>query len=131
MSRAPTAAWPHSRQRSSGSGASCSGWTRKAHSCTVCWRASPHRSNYRLVTPRPDPVGGLGAAGGGPDPSTDASLRKVAAIPETAAEAGSATAVRAGAGAQAVALGILLSRISGLLRDAVFSRYFGPTLRAD
>jgi len=30
-----------------------------------------------------------------------------------------------------VALGILLSRISGLLRDAVFSRYFGLTLQAD
>ncbi|HSJ13686.1 MAG TPA: murein biosynthesis integral membrane protein MurJ [Longimicrobiales bacterium] len=40
-------------------------------------------------------------------------------------------ASRSGAGAQLVALGILLSRFSGLLRDAVFSRYFGLTLQAD
>ena len=38
---------------------------------------------------------------------------------------------RGGFGAHLVAAGIFLSRISGLLREAVFSRYFGTSAAAD
>jgi putative peptidoglycan lipid II flippase len=38
---------------------------------------------------------------------------------------------QAGAFARLVAAGILLSRIAGLLREAIFARYFGTTLYAD
>jgi putative peptidoglycan lipid II flippase len=54
-------------------------------------------------------------------------LSDAASVQDDAVAAGAPT----GRGAQLVALGILLSRFSGLLRDAVFSRYFGLTLQAD
>jgi len=84
------------------------------------------------VTRRPDRAGGPEPADAGdPGAFADAPVREVTPIPDAAAATSTATAARAGTGAQAVALGILLSRFSGLLRDAVFSRYFGLTLQAD
>lgn len=83
-------------------------------------------------SPEPRPPGAPeGATGDGtPPPSATPVGPDQDATHESAIAGGTAGTWR-GAGAQMVALGILLSRISGLLRDAVFSRYFGLTLQAD
>jgi putative peptidoglycan lipid II flippase len=84
------------------------------------------------VTPRPDLPSRPGAAEASqPGQPADESVREVTPVPEAGATARATTAREAGAGAQLVALGILLSRFSGLLRDGVFSRYFGLGFQAD
>lgn len=70
------------------------------------------------------------ADAGEPGTSADEIPPESATIPDPATAAEGAEHAPTGAGAQAVALGILLSRFSGLLREAIFARYFGLSEQA-